>query len=206
MPKLVEKSKPNRAKKVPDYLIYETIDGKPIYYRGYQSVLSGKKTLEEIIGCSSLQSVIIAYLLRIMYRKIDEANYYVLTNEIGNHISLGNNLSNDIAIYDKKILTAEKINSKYSDVPPRIAIEVDNEADMSEFSEIGYISKKSKKMIDFGVEKIIWVLTNIKSVLIIEPNQDWQVKNWYKEIEIMDGLTFNIGKYLDAEGIIVAEN
>ncbi len=39
-----------RAKAIPDYLIYEMDDGKPIYYHGYQDVLSGKKDEDWIIS------------------------------------------------------------------------------------------------------------------------------------------------------------
>lgn len=135
--------------------MYEVMDGKPIYYRGYQSVLNKTKTLEDIIGCSSLQAELISYLLRIVFRAFDEKKYRVLTNEIGSHIDTNNNLSNDIAIFDKAVLTADKINRKYPNVPPKIAIEIDTEADVSELTGFGYIYKKSKKLLDFGVERII---------------------------------------------------
>ena len=41
---------PKPRRKVPDALIYEIMDGKPIYRKGYREVLSGKKTIEEIMG------------------------------------------------------------------------------------------------------------------------------------------------------------
>ncbi len=44
------------AHDVPASLIYEWDDGQPIYYRGYQEVLMGKKTAEEIMGDSTLQA------------------------------------------------------------------------------------------------------------------------------------------------------
>ncbi len=42
---------------IPDYLVYETIDGNPIYYKGFKDVLKKLKTPEEIMGCSSLQGI-----------------------------------------------------------------------------------------------------------------------------------------------------
>ena len=54
-------AKPKRN--IPNYLVYEIMDGKPIYYRGYQSVLNKTKTLEQIMGCSSLQAVLITHYL-----------------------------------------------------------------------------------------------------------------------------------------------
>lgn len=197
-------AKPKR--KVPDYLVYEVMDGKPIYYRGYQSVLNKTKKLEDIMGCSSLQAELITYLLRILFRAFDEKKYRILTNEIGSHIDTNNNLSNDIAIFDKAVLTADKINRKYPNVPPKIAIEIDTEADVSELTGFGYIYKKSKKLLDFGVERIIWIMINTQTVTVIEQGRDWQVREWNTDIELIDGHTFNIAQYLADEGIVVDES
>ncbi|TAE32992.1 MAG: Uma2 family endonuclease [Cytophagales bacterium] len=196
-----ESSKPKR--KIPDHLIYEVMDGKPIYYRGYQSVLNKSKTLEDIMGCSSLQAVLITYLLRVTFRAFDEKKYHVLTNEIGSHIDRNNNFSNDIAIFDKTVLTADKVNRKYTDVPPKLVIEIDTEADTSELTGFGYVYKKSKKLLDFGVERIIWIMINTQTVTVMEPGRDWQVREWNTDIELMPGHTFNIARYLDEEGIVV---
>ncbi len=193
--------KPKR--KIPDYLVYEVMDGKPIYYKGYKSVMNKSKTVEDIMGCSSLQAELVTYLLRIIFRAFDEKKYRVLTNEIGSHIDRNNNLSNDIAIFDKTVLTADKVNRKYPDVPPKIAIEIDTEADTSELTGFGYIYKKSKKLLDFGVERIIWIMINTKTVTIMEPGRDWKVREWNTDVELMDGHTFNIARYLDEEGIVV---
>jgi hypothetical protein len=48
---------------IPKSLIYEMVDGKPIYYRGYQEYLSGEKQLEELIGSSHIQSFIVTRLV-----------------------------------------------------------------------------------------------------------------------------------------------
>lgn len=186
------------------------MDGKPIYYRGYQSVINKTKTLEDIMGCSSLQAELVSYLLSVIYQFIDRKQYRVYTNEIGSYIDRNNNLSNDIAIFDKAVLTADKVNRKYPDVPPKIAIEIDTEADVSELTGFGYIYKKSKKLLDFGVERLIWIMINTKTVTVMEPGpdgapRDWQVREWDTDIELMDGHTFNIGQYLAEEGIVVDE-
>ena len=56
-------------------------------------------------------------------------------------------------------------------------------------------------MLDFGVEKVIWVLTNIKKVMIATPNNAWETVNWANDIEIIDGIYFNIHAYLTERGI-----
>jgi hypothetical protein len=110
---------PKRKRKIPDYLIYEIMDGQPIYYKGYQSVLNKTKNLEDIIGCSSLQAVLVDYMLCVIYGFIDRSKYRVLSSEIGSHIDTGNNFSNDIAIYEKSVLPAEKINKNILTCRPK---------------------------------------------------------------------------------------
>lgn len=191
---------PKPRRKIPESLIYEIMDGKPIYRKGYRDVLSGKKTLEEIMGASTLQSVIVSYLVILIGKFIDDNAYFVLTGEPGVHLDHRNNLANDIAIYDQMVLTPDKISKKYATVPPQIAIEVDIEADTAEMTENGYIYKKTRKLFEFGVQKIIWVLTDPQVVLIATPERIETV-DWDKDVEIMDGHSFNIGAYLVKKGI-----
>ena len=191
---------PRPKGKIPDALIYEIMDGKPVYRKGYREVLSGKKTIEEIMGASTLQSVIVAYLVIQIGKFIDDDAYFVLTGESGVHIDHRNNLANDIAIYDQTVLTPAKISKKYADVPPLIALEIDIEADTDEMTENGYLYKKTRKLFNFGVQKIIWVLTDAQVVMVATPERIETV-NWDKDVEIMDGQVFNIGAYLAKKGI-----
>lgn len=200
----VTKTKTAKQAKVPDYLIYEIMDGKPIYYRGYKEVLNKTKTLEDIIGSSSLQSVLISYLLEILYKGIDTKKYWVLTNKIGSHLSKKNNLSSDIAIYEKRVLTADKIDKHYADVPAKLVIEIDTDADFENIDPNTYIHKKTQKLLDFGVEKIIWVFTTSQKVMVAERTSDkWYIQNWDKEVELIEGHIFNIAQYLASEGITI---
>jgi len=50
MKTLVSDKEKRTGRKVPEELIYEMRHGEPIYYRDYGRVLSGGKTLEEIVG------------------------------------------------------------------------------------------------------------------------------------------------------------
>ena len=191
---------PKPRKKVPDALIYEIMDGQPIYRKGYREVLSGKKTIEEIMGASTLQSVIVAYMVMQIGKFIDDDTYFVLTGESGVHIDHRNNLANDIAIYNQTVLTPAKISKKYADVPPLLAIEIDIEADTAALTETGYLYKKTRKLFNFGVAKLIWVLTEAQVVLIATPDRIETV-DWHKDVELMDGHTINIGAYLAKKGI-----
>ncbi|GAB2585232.1 Uma2 family endonuclease [Spirosoma areae] len=158
-------------------LVYEVMDGRPLYYRGYEDVLAGKKSPEEIMGSGSLQWVLVSYFMRVMIRQLDEKKYWFASNEAGVHIDHRNNLSHDVAIYDKQVLTPDKINTKYADVPAIMAVEIDVKADISNrsagpFADFNYVNRKTKKLLDFGSDKIIWVFTSTQQVMIAERNAD----------------------------------
>lgn len=189
------------AKDIPAALIYEIMDGKPVYYKGYREVLNNEKTLEEVMGASTLQGFIVAYILKTLYRNLDDKLYNILTNEQGLHLNRKNNLSADIAIYEKTKLSAAQADKHYATIPPKIQIEVDINADMDEeLSETSYIQQKTDKLLAFGVEKVIWVLSDSKKVIVATPRDNWQMIDWHKDIEVVDGVGFCIGGYLLEEG------
>ena len=191
-----------RPRKVPQHLIYEILDGQPVYYKGYREVIQNKKTVEEIMGASGIQSIIISYLTKWLYSFLDDDLYWLLSNEAGLHLSHRSNLSNDIAIYETSVLTPDKINRKYVDVPPKIVIEIDIDGDVEQMTESGYIYKKTQMMLAFGTQKVLWVLTAAQ-VVTVATNDKIETFSWQKDIELMDGHAFNIGQYLDKKGIVV---
>lgn len=194
-------AKPTQEKmEVPDYLVRDEIDGERFYYRGYQDVLNNKKTAEEIMACSGLQAWIITFLMEIYFTKIDRNLYHAFTNEVGNHLGKKNNLGLDFAFWDKRVLTPDKINIHYIDIPPLLNIEVDIKVDTNNLAEMDYVHKKIKKLLEKGVQKVIWIFTQTQRVLIAE-GQDWLNVDWHRDIELLDGHTFNIGKALAEAGI-----
>lgn len=188
-------------KEIPAHFVKEVLDGKPLYYKGYKEVLNNTKSLEEIMGSSSLQAIIIYHLMRVIITQLDDKKYYFLTNEIGSHISHKNNISHDIAIFDKTVLTPDKINERYTEVPAKVIIEVDVRIEAEQFPEWDYVTQKNETVFAFGTEKAIWVLSKSQKVIVAKPGQDWLIIDWNKDIELLDGHFFNIGKYLESEGI-----
>lgn len=194
--------KANQAKKtpkIPDNLIWEMIDGKPLYRRGYKDVLRKTKKIEEIMGSSGYQSAIIAYLVKLLVRSLDDS-FEVYSSESGLHLEKNTNFAADIAIYQN--LPAQAITKKYVNIPPKIIIEVDISIDPDSMHEIEYIEAKTRKVLDFGVEKVIWILTYVRKVIIATPNNTtWLMVDWSENIEILDGITFNIQNFLTERGI-----
>lgn len=203
---IADKDKPKSRRyerKVPDALVYETMDGEPLYYRGYKDVMSGKKTIEEIMGSSTLQFVLGNYFIRLLAKHLDEDGFYIAASEAGVHINHRDNMANDIAVYESGVLTPDRINDRYANVPPKFAIEIDIKADLSNPKHYDYVNLKTQKLLDFGTEKLIWVFTETHKVMIAPKNEDWSIMDWNKDIELITGVQFNIGKYLSKKNIIV---
>ena len=192
-----------KQKEVPSYLVAEVIDGKPYYYRGYKKVLSGKLKLEDIMGASSLQGIIVGHLMRLL-AVLDEFEFYILLNETGIHLNTNNNLSGDILIFNTQ--KPFVVDTHYVSRAPDINIEIDVNIDLEKVDEKEYIFKKTQALLNFGTEKVIWILTKTGKVIVATPNENWQIINWTKDIEILRGIVFNIPTYLDklrANGTVV---
>ncbi|MBO0935492.1 Uma2 family endonuclease [Fibrella sp. HMF5335] len=151
-------------------LIYELWDGKQVYYKDYRAVMTGKKTIEEVVSCSDLQGVLVSLIHGHLFGIINRKKYLLATNEIGIHLALNNNLANDVVIYDKE--SVGKLKGKLFDVPPKVVIEVDIKADAAEFDNgsDGYLMEKARKLLDFGVEGVLWIITNAQKTYVINKN------------------------------------
>jgi Uma2 family endonuclease len=187
---------------IPKVLIYEVWNGKPIYYKGYRDVLAGRKTPQEVMACSDLQGAIVAVLMGFLFNAINRKKYLLATNEIGLHLALNDNLGNDIAIFDKA--QVGKLKGRFFEVPPKVVIEVDIKADLSNFlnEETDYILAKSQKMLDFGVDKVVWILTSNRKIIVSTRNQKQAIiTDWDDDILLLDGCVLNVKQLLDDEEI-----
>jgi Uma2 family endonuclease len=196
--RLVQKTPRN----VPRHLVYEIIDGKPFYYKGYREVLDKTKNAEQIMGSSSLQSLLVTYCTVLLSKLFDEDSFFVLSGEAGVHINHRTNLANDVALYHQSILPPSKISVNYADVPPELAIEIDVKADLEDLSETGYIHLKTRKLLQFGVKKVIWVLTEAQVVMVATTDQI-QTFDWHQDIALTAEHSFNLAVYLQKRGIMV---
>lgn len=200
----VKSTAPAGKREIPEYLIRETIDGIPFYYAGFEAVLKNQKTKTDIMADSGLQSFIKAFLMSTLLNGLDAKNYLVLMGEVGNHLDHRTNLALDLAVYDKKFLTGKKITSKYLDVAPKIVIEVDVRVELAEDKEQifdAFVLRKVRKLHEFGTERIIWIFTKSNTIIVATPGNSWGVFELKDDVEIMEGIQFNLGKYLESEGI-----
>ncbi len=182
-------------------LIYERWGGRTYYRKGYSDVLKNTKQPSEIMGVSGLQSFIVSYLNAIIYSQMNHKLFRTLTNEPGLHIGRNENLSCDVMLYERSVLTNDKITTKYVDIPPLVSIEVDVKVDLKNQTEHAYVFGKTQKLMEFGATKVIWVLTDVRQVLVFDvalPEATY--RDWNSPVEVVPGISFNIGQYLADEG------
>ena len=186
---------------IPPALVYEVLNGRPLYYRGYRDVLTGTRKVEDIVGSSSLQAILVSLIHTFVMANRDKKKYLPVTNEAGVHLDLNDNLSCDVAIFEKGTFD---ITTKYFNTPPKIVIEVDVKIDLGEFDGIdfNYIAEKTQKLFDFGVERVLWVLSKPRRVFVAVPNQDWIFTDWSNDVPVMDGCILNVKNLLDDEEIV----
>lgn len=194
--------KKKQTKKVPAYLIKEVIDGIPVYYKGYRDVLANKKNPEEIMADGLLQFILKSWIARLFFTGLDSSKYWIGVGEVGSHLSHKNNMAHDLAVFEKSILPAKKISNKYADVPAKLIVEIDTEIEYGDDLPVEtYVHLKTQKTLDFGTEKVIWIFTASRKVMVAERGQDWIIRDWDKTVELLDGVSFNVPAYLQEQGI-----
>ncbi len=183
---------PGAAKIIPETLVYELVDGKPVYYQGYRAFLSGKNKTAEPMGSSLLQSIIITNLVVWLHSKLGK-RYHVFTNELGLLMPGGNRRAVDIAIYLKSSLPASAFDNKYATIPPKVIIEIDTKAELSEIRDtFTYYNQKTEQLLTFGVEKVIWIFTESRKVMVAEKDKPWQLHDWEAPIQVWESVTFSV--------------
>ncbi len=185
-----------------DTLTYEMDEGQPIYYAGYQDVLSGKKQVEEITGSSGLQSHLIEIIQGFLFTHPLRKRFRYLSNEIGVQINKKKWRACDIAIYERDRLKDYIFNEKYMAIPPDYVIEIDTKADLSKYQyQHDYFIEKTRQLHDFGVKKVIWVFTKNIPVIWESDSADASIirTGWDHDVTIMEGMTFNLEQLVQAE-------
>lgn len=188
------------VEKIPNYLIKEVIYGKPYYYKDYQAVLNKEKKLEEIMGSSRLQSFIVT-LLTVYFSNLFDEKYWVINSEPGLHIETKDNLSLDIAFFEKENFPIEKIDTHYFEEIPECVIEVDVTIDLTNPENYDYVFQKTQRLIDFGTSQVVWILTKSRKIMIAKPNEAWIVDNWNREISILNEV-FVLEDLLKEKGLL----
>ena len=188
-----------KRKTIPKELIYEMRHGKPIYYRDYKKVLTNEKCLEEVMGCSFLQGALVALLAGLLIGKLNLRKYIVTTNETGFIYASKSWRLLDVAIFDKKAIKKELLSTKYVKTAPEVVIEVDTKADLKNYGDIlSYLTEKTEDLLKAGVEKVIWILTDSRKVVVAEQGQTWLLATWTDVIPVLDNVTIQIEELVNS--------
>ncbi len=187
--------------KIPDYLIYEILGNRKIYYRGYQKVLSGELPPEAVMGSSGLQALIVALIVGFLAKSLDNKKYLLLTNEVGYFYTPRRKnkwLNLDIAIVGRERLS--QLSNTYLKVSPEVVIEIDTKADLSKIGDSYYI-EKTERLLKSGVKKVVWIFTEQKKVQIAEEGKPWLIVDFGYYFEIIDNIKFSLKKLLEENGV-----
>ena len=197
-----KKIKSKKKRGVPKIFIYEMRYGKPIYYRDYRKVLSGERSLEEIMGSSGLQSWLINLIVHYLYKTLNLKTYQLLFNEVGYKFSKKSWYNLDIGIWEReKVKSFLKIN-KFIQIAPKVVIEIDTKADLKKFENPqDYFHMKTQDLLDSGVERVIWVFTKNKKVWIAENEKPWLIVNWDYDIPVIENISINLNKLIEEEDV-----
>ncbi len=191
---IAPKERKGKSSDIPDYLIYEIVKGKPIYYKGYRDVLNGTKTIEEIKMESILQSWLKGRITMILGGLLLKKGFDILPGELVLNLPGQNKRGADISIFIRDKLELKEF---FSDLPPEIIIEIDVKADTEKQTEMDYVLEKIEDYLDFGVQKVVWIFTKTKKVMIADSTLPWLTDSWNKDVDIMKGINFNLNKILE---------
>ena len=189
-----------KLERIPDWLVYEKIDGVPIYYRDYDRVLSGEKDPGEVMGSGLIHALILEVILGFLFKELKPKGYLILTGEVGFKVDSKSWYNLDVAVYRKGDI--KQISEGLIEIPPRMVIEIDTKADLRKFSSpLEYFHKKTENLLNAGVEKVIWIFTKEKKLWYAERGKDWVITNWNKSLPLLEGIEMNLQNLLEKEKI-----
>lgn len=199
------KTKRTRAAKIPAGFVYEVLWGQPIYYRGYREAIANNYPPEHVMGSGRKQAYLINLVLRFFYRALDLSKFDTAVSEPG--VKFGNKdyVSNDIIIYnaaDKGRMFVDE----YFDFPPRVVVEVDTKAELKDLDWGNeYYMHKTERLLEFGVERVIWIFTGMRKILSAEKGKPWITVDWDDAVEVLPGCTLELRRLIEADGVGVDE-
>ncbi len=192
-----------RAAKIPAGFVYEVLDGRPVYYRGYREAMANNYPPEHVMGSGRKQAYLINLILRFLGRALDLRHFDTAVSEPGVKFGKKDHVSNDIIIYhaaDK----ARMFTDEYFDFPPHVVVEVDTKAEFSDPDRANeYYHRKTERLLQFGVERVIWVFTGTRKIMTAEKGKPWLTVDWEDSVEVLPGCVLELRRLIEADGVEV---
>ncbi|MFN4144653.1 MAG: hypothetical protein ACK4GN_02435 [Runella sp.] len=193
---------------VPKILVYEEFEGHPIYRKGYKDFMLGLKKIEEInMGTSKLQYFIIGCIIKFLNRNLPET-YFAGSSELGLHLHKNSNFAADIAIFRPGQFQVGFHSTQYTETPPSVVIEVDIKVEEYDYfkSEEEYFHRKTEQLLRWGVERVVWVFSSSRRILIADNLQKWAFISWDLPFTVIDDLELNLWPLMLQNGFQVEES
>lgn len=160
-------------------------------------MLSGEKQPEEIMGSSELQSYLVALMLRRLFIFLPESDYLIQTGEPGLNIAPDDNLANNITIRRTREHVIDRGSTGYAKNPPVVVLEVDIKVDTASGSDLDYVLTKTEKLFTFGVERVIWILTASRKVVVAtQHNPSLTPYDWKHSVPVIDDCQMNLEEWV----------
>ena len=184
-----------QSQPVPEALVYEMHEGRPIYYRGYRDVLAGHKTLEEVMSDSSLQAWLKGKLLFVLQEQLTAGKFDITVGEHGLWMDKGQWRAADLAIFRFEDL---ELDAHYARRAPEVVMEIDTKADLEGFGTmLDYYDQKVDFLLQFGVRKIIWIFTDSRSVRVVDDQAGSRSFGWDDSVEVLPAVRFNLAQLFE---------
>lgn len=163
----------------------------------YKKVLKGELPLEAAMGSSGIQAYLIILLIKFLLNNLDEEKFTLLSNELSFLYKKAFWENLDIAIFEKEKVKPYLMQNEFIPVVPKVVIKVDTEADLSRYGGVEeYVHEKTQDLLDADVEKVIWIFTKPKKVMITKKGKKWIVKDWKDDFEVIDEIKVNLNEIL----------
>ncbi len=183
----------SERRKLLKLLTYEKKNGKPIYYHRYREVLEGRLPLEAVMGSGYLHALILRILFISIFEKLDTKKYEILFGEVGYKYKKGSWYNLDLAIWEREKL--KEPSRELITIPPKVVIEIDTKVELEEFENkfgMEYYVAKTQDLLDSGVEKVVWIFTPSKKVLVAEKNKPWIMADWDYTFNLIEDVKINL--------------
>ncbi len=188
-----KKLSPEEEKALLKILTYEKVNGKPIYYRNYKKVLKGELLPEAVRARTALQAFLLTQIMFFLIEALGTKRYLTLPGELRFYYKKNSWRSIDIGIFEREKFEPFILSDKPLTAPPKVAIQIDTKADLSRYSNLKeYTYEKTQDLLDAGVEKVVWIFTRPKKVLIAEKGKKWIVQDVAEDIPLIEGIVLNL--------------
>lgn len=124
---------------IPEVFIAEYLDGMPLYYKGYKTIIDTPSKAEEIMGAGGIHSILLDFFYLLIADNLDRKKYWRYSGEAGLRIEKGNLFNLDLAVYLREKMPSQAISKHIADVSPELVIEIDTSIEYDTITQDEYV-------------------------------------------------------------------